>query len=188
MPTCGYPIDTGPCQRSVHDEDARCFMHDETGTPPGHGAPRGNQNAVGNAGGGAPYGNTNARKYGAWSDPLKEYSRLDEPAHRHISELVRDAIERSKADLSDEEVRIKAKRLAMLTMMYGWGWAYADDDDGDGLVVLREHELEDGGRVVTPILNPAIEGDFRNESKAYKLWEELRLFPTQDGRPVASRD
>jgi hypothetical protein len=109
-------------------------------------------------------------------------------AHPEQIERIRDAIERSKADLSDQEVRIKAKRLAMLTMMYGWGWAYADGDDGDGLVVLRERELEDGGRVVTPILNPAIEGDFRNQSKAYKLWEGLRLFPTQDGRPVTSHD
>lgn len=163
-------------------------MHDGTGLPPNHGAPRGNQNAIGNAGGGAPFGNTNARKYGSWSGPLKEYHRLDEQGQAYVDEMVREAVENSKADLSEEKIRSKAKRMAMLLVMYGAGWTYAFGDDGEGLVAVRERELEDGSRVIGPIRNPAIEGDLRNSSKAYKLMEELRLFPTPDGRPASAHD
>ena len=62
MPTCGEQTDDGsPCGRLVGAESARCFLHDESGPPSSHGAPTGNDNAVGNAGGGASDGNTNAR-------------------------------------------------------------------------------------------------------------------------------
>lgn len=63
-PNCGHPTPNGTCQRPVPEEGIRCFMHDESGPPSTHGAPPGNQNAIGNSGGGAPVGNANARKYG----------------------------------------------------------------------------------------------------------------------------
>ena len=43
----------------------------------GGGAPLGNTNAIGNAGGGPPAGNGNAVKHGGWSDPAKRFDRLD---------------------------------------------------------------------------------------------------------------
>lgn len=184
MATCEYPTNTGPCQRSVHDEDAHCFMHDGAGTPPRHGAPLGNQNAVGNSGGGAPPRNTNAEKYGSWNDPLKEYDRFDDRSKEFVEELVRDIVARSKADLPEEQIEMKARRIAVLNVMHSRGWAYAlDNDDCEGLAVERERELEDGTTVIVVVLNPAIEADHRNDSKSYKLQRELRTYPTPDGRP-----
>lgn len=183
MPICSHPTDTGRCQRSVHDEDTRCFMHDESGPPSSHGAPKGNQNAVGNSGGGAPVRNTNAKKYGSWCDPLKEYDRLDDQGQAFVEELVRDTVDRSKADLSKTQIKTKARRMGVLSLMHSRGWAYALGDSGEGLAVEREREFEDGRTVTKVVLNPAIEADHRNRSKAYKIKRELRVFRTPDGLP-----
>lgn len=152
MPTCDYPTDSGSCGYLVHNDDAHCFMHDGSGTPPGHGAPTGNQNAVGNSGGGAPARNTNAEKYGSWSDPLKEYDRLDDRAQAFVEKLVRGTVERSKADLSEEKIETKARRLGVLSLMHSRGWAHALGDDGEGLAVKRERVLEDGTTVIGWVL------------------------------------
>lgn len=147
----------------------------------------GNQNAVGNSGGGAPARNTNAEKYGSWSDPLKEYARLDDRTQAFVEELIRATVERSKADLPEKQIKTKARRMGVLNVMHSRGWVHALGDDGEGLVVERERELEDGTTVTGAVLNPAIEADHRNESKVYKLERELRIYPMPDGRPYPDR-
>lgn len=117
MPTCDYPTDNGSCGYLVHNDDAHCFMHDGSGPPSSHGAPPGNDNAVGNSGGGPPRLNTNAMKYGSWNDPLKVYERLDGEERARADELQRDYRERSNADLSGEKMQTKTRRLAVLTLM-----------------------------------------------------------------------
>lgn len=143
----------------------------------------GNQNAVGNSGGGAPIRNTNAEKYGSWNDSLKEYDRLDDRSKEFIEELVCETVARSKADLPEEQIETKARRMAVLNWMHSRGWTYALDDDGEGLAVERKRVLENGTTVIGVVLNPAIEADHRNNSKTYKLERELQVFLTPDGRP-----
>lgn len=65
QPTCGHPTDTtgDPCQRPVSAPDDCCYLHVDGGAPEEHGAPEGNQHAVGNDGG-APAGNTRAAEHG----------------------------------------------------------------------------------------------------------------------------
>ena len=74
---CNYPASNGSCGREIADGREHCYLHgDGGGTPPGHGAPAGNDNAVGNSGGGAPVHNTNAATHAGYSAPQKHYERL----------------------------------------------------------------------------------------------------------------
>lgn len=107
MPTCGASTDSGTeCQRRTDGEP--CFMHDWDGPPSSHGAPLGNNNAVGNSGGGAPKGNFNAGIHAGFSDWRKHYERLWGEAKEWVDELTEDYIARSKADLPDREIEAKA--------------------------------------------------------------------------------
>lgn len=72
---CGFQTAaTGePCQNPAGD-DGRCWLATHSDDPDapdrepdGRGAPKGNQNAVGNAGGGAPKGNQNAVRHGLYA-------------------------------------------------------------------------------------------------------------------------
>ena len=89
---CGHPTTTGPgtCDRTIPDEADVCFLHDESGTPLGHGALEGNANAVGNSGGSAPPMNSNALVHGGFRDltntpkPIRGF-RGDESARRQTS-------------------------------------------------------------------------------------------------------
>lgn len=177
---CGHPTSSGPCQRRIAPNVDACFMHSEGGPPPGHGAPIGNTNAVGNSGGGAPVGNSNAQKYGAWSNPLKEYNRLEGAPKDLADALAADYIERSKADLEGEELECKARRLAMLEVMNSRGWAQAIGEDA---LSVEQERTEGDETVISSTLNPAIKADFRNSSELWELHHELRLFPTPDGHP-----
>lgn len=80
-PICGYSETTTdePCQRPVSDADAYCYMHppDDGNLPANHGAPDGNQNAVGNDGG-PPEGNGNAVKHGLFRSLRRRVDALDE--------------------------------------------------------------------------------------------------------------
>lgn len=183
MATCEHPTNTGPCQRSVHDEDARCFMHDGTGTPPRHGAPTGNQNAVGNSGGGAPIGNFNAGVYGAWSDWRKHYDRLIADAKEYVDELTDAYLEKSKADLSNDVLEEKAREAA--TRSHLWQLAVGHVFEA-GWGVEREVELEDR-TVIVPKVNPALTAELRHSRRIRKLKHELRTYPSPDGRPWTAR-
>lgn len=184
--TCGHPTGSGgPCERAVADEGEYCFMHSGNGTPPGHGAPIGNQNAVGNSGGGAPVGNTNAEVYGSWSDPLKEYDRLDGEKKEYVDRLYTDLLERSQADLPQQKRERKARQLAVLMCQSNRGWAHAMANDA--LSVARERDLEGGETVIQRRINPAILADNRNRSKLRKLNRELRAYPSSDGRPCSEQ-
>lgn len=122
-PVCFSPTDQ--CQLPL--------IHDESGPPRLHGAPLGNDNAEGNSGGGAPIRNFNAGTHGAWSDWRKHYDRLVGDAKEHIDELTMAYIEKSKADLSEDVRKEKARELAMRSHLWelaaahvfeeGWGGA-----------------------------------------------------------------
>lgn len=181
---CGAPTSSGSCDRLIPEEAEACFMHTGDGPPNSHGAPIGNTNAIGNSGGGAPVGNTNALKYGSWSDPEKHYERLEGKSKQFVDELIGDIIDRSKADLPQGEIEAKARRLASVMHLENNGWAHAFDE---GLTVEREREV--GGSTVTDeVVHPAVEGDFRLSSKVSKLYRELRLYPSPDGRPWSDHE
>jgi len=84
QPTCSAPTDTTGdlCQRPVSTPEDRCYIHaDDEGVPDNHGAPDGNQNAVGNDGG-APAGNTRAVEHGLHMSVkrrLQLFKELGEP-------------------------------------------------------------------------------------------------------------
>lgn len=69
-------------------------MHEEGGSPSSHGAPTGNSNAEGNAGGGAPNGNMNAVKHGAYADHRRFYEDiLDDRYREFVNEIFEDYVE-----------------------------------------------------------------------------------------------
>lgn len=73
-----------PCAREV--SDGLCYLHDDDReTPDEHGAPTGNDNAVGNAGGdGAPAENDYAERHGLYSDEGLLYHRLEPREQRRV--------------------------------------------------------------------------------------------------------
>ena len=119
MAICGYATPSGPCERTVADETDICFMHSGDGTPPGHGAPPGNQNAIGNSGGGPPAGNANAAKYHGWSDPHLHYERLESDAKEYVDERTELYVDHATADLPPDEIEEKAQLLATLDIRAG---------------------------------------------------------------------
>ena len=170
MVTCGHTTPTGPCERTVADESDLCFMHDG-GSPPGHGAPVGNDNAAGNSGGGAPQGNANAVKYHGWSDPNIHYNRLEGEAKKWVDDRTNWYVELASADLSEEEITKKARRLATIEHQ---GWLSIADELDRGIVLEREVEYN-GQTFTKTVVNPATEAMFRLSSKERDLRDELEI-------------
>jgi hypothetical protein len=88
---CGAETaDGGSCNRRTAD-GGPCYLHDKSGIPNTHGAPEGNQNAVGNSGGGAPVGNTNALTHGSYASRETLWSKMS-AAEREWFEALREAV------------------------------------------------------------------------------------------------
>lgn len=171
MATCGHPTPTGPCKRTVADKGGTCFMHSGNGTPPGHGAQAGNQNAVGNAGGGAPVGNANAAKYHGWSDPRLHYERLEGDAKAHVDKTAEWYVDCTTADLPQSEIKEKARLLATLEHQ---SWLSMAETLDSGLAVERTREVG-GEEFAYSAVNPAAKAEFRLYSKEWDLRDELEL-------------
>lgn len=171
MAICGYATPSGPCERTVADETDICFMHSGDGTPPGHGAPPDNQNAVGNSGGGPPAGNANAAKYHGWSDPHLHYERLESDAKEHVDERTELYVDHATADLLQDEIEEKAQLLATLEHQ---SWLSLFEVLDSGLAVERTREI-DGEQFIYSVVNPAAEAEFRLHSKEWELRDELQL-------------
>lgn len=158
-------------------------MHDATGPPSSHGAPTGNQNAVGNSGGGALPLNFNAGTHAGFSSVDKHYRRLYGEAKEEIDRLAAGYVEVSKANLPRAAIKEKARELATLDHL----WACTTIDTLDrGLSIKTEETHEPTGQTYTVHrLNPAIRAEFANSSREFALWRELRLYPSPDGRPCS---
>lgn len=170
MPTCGHPASNGPCQRTVPDEDTNCFMHSGNGPPKSHGAPAGNDNAVGNSGGGAPEGNINSYKHGGRADALKHYHRLGGPALEEAEEHVESLVESYALvhQVDEDEARADDDRMddfrRLAAMHHKWITATAKVLEEDFVVEReREHKTDDG-EIVTwteRVIHPAERATWR---------------------------
>jgi len=115
--TCGSTdtTDGDPCDRTIPEDADRCYLHREDGPPDSHGAPEGNDNAVGNAGGQPPAGNANATSHELFSDRDIYYQRLDTDRQAWVFDLTHAILDRVRAvrgdvDLVDKEL---AKNIAI---------------------------------------------------------------------------
>lgn len=115
--TCGSTdtADGEPCERQIPDDDDRCHLHSEGGPPDGHGAPEGNDNALGNAGGRPPEGNDNAARHELFTDRDIYYQRLDGDRQTWVFDMTHAILDRLRAvqggiDLVDKEL---AKNIAI---------------------------------------------------------------------------
>lgn len=180
MPECGVLTDSGKeCQRRT--DGGPCFMHDLSGPPSSHGAPLGNDNAVGNSGGGAPPLNSNAVVHAGFSNWEKHYERLRGEAKKWVDEIAEDHINRSKADLPEDVIESKAREVSTLAHM--WRCASADSLKR-GPVLEHEETHEPTGKTYTVHrLNPAFRADMAISRRELRLTRELRVYNTPDGRP-----
>lgn len=171
MATCGHPTPDGSCDRPVPESADRCFMYDESWAPSSHGAPAGNSNAAGNAGGGAPAGNMNAAKYHGWSDPDLHYQRLEGAAKDWVDDRAEHYTKRADADLEVDVVEKKAQLLATIEHQ---SWLSLFDILDRGLVVEREREA-DSTQFIQQTVNPAFSAESRLHNKEWELRDELGL-------------
>lgn len=181
---CHYPAANGPCEREIADEREHCYLHgDGGGTPPGHGAPVGNDNAVGNSGGGAPKGNMNALKYGAWCDSGMLYDRLEGEAKEWVDMLVADYADRYRENEGEpsEETMREFEKLA--TMHHQTRLALGESlrtGVAGGLLIEREEEHEIDGETVTVTTHsphPATTAHLQLSSRRRNQEHELNLLP-----------
>ena len=181
MPTCGEVTHTGDaCQRPT---DGRpCFLHDESGPPSTHGAPLGNDNAVGNSGGGAPRLNSNAEIHGGFGEWRKVYDRLDGKTKEHTNLLIADLREIAREhapDIDPERREELIQEYATLSIMHEKAScdAFAFDTDGARGFVIEE-ERESGGETYTSYkANPALRASRSHTARQRELSEELCLYP-----------
>ena len=183
---CNYPAANGPCEREIADEREHCYLHgDGGGTPPGHGAPVGNDNAVGNSGGGAPKGNTNALKYGGWCDPGKLYDRLQGEAKEWVDMFVDDYADRYREREGEPSEDTMRKFEEMATMHHQQRLAMNESfrtgvKEAGGLIIEREEEREIDGETVavtTYAAHPASTAKLQLSSRIRNQMDELNLLP-----------
>lgn len=107
--------DGEPCERQIPDDVDRCHLHREGGPPDDHGAPEGNDNALGNAGGRPPEGNDNAASHELFTDRDIYYQRLDDDRQAWVFDMTHAILDRLRVvqgdvDLVDKEL---AKNIAI---------------------------------------------------------------------------
>lgn len=184
MANCSAPKSGGDlCQRTVPESGDRCFMHDASGPPSNHGAPLGNDNAVGNAGGGAPAENTNAVIHGGFCDTALLGERLSGPAREAADERAESAIEQSREtapDLDEDERRRLAWRWAVLS--HQWDSASADTvnhPESRGMRWIEGKTFDTSDGVITveeQVVNPALMQSVRLSRRQDRIAEKLKLY------------
>ncbi|WMT10360.1 hypothetical protein NP511_22610 (plasmid) [Natrinema thermotolerans] len=111
-------------------------MHEESGSPNSHGAPTGNSNAEGNAGGGAPQGNMNAVKHGAYADNQRFYEDvLDNRLRNLVDEIFEDYVEGYKRRHGEPSLGHKAE-------LFRLSISHVKDLVLDRWMVQRPEEIE----------------------------------------------
>lgn len=158
----------------------RCKFHGGGSSgPKDTGHLEGNDYAEDNPGGGAPVGNDNSATHNGWADPDKFYERLEREQKEYVDKLTECYVEESKADLPEEEIQKKARRLAMCHMQ----WQSTTLDTFKRGWVLEEEIEYEGETYTKRKINPAFKAERRVRSKDMKLMRELRAYGTSDGLP-----
>lgn len=160
--------------------EKRCRFHGGASTGPSDTSHlEDNDYAKGNPGGGPPENNSNAVIHGGWSDPDKFYQRLEGEQKEFVDRLTESYVKESKADLPEDEIHKKARRLSTYHLL----WRKTTIDSFERGWVLEE-EIECESETYTKQkLNPALEAEHRINSKDRKLMRELRTYLTSDGLP-----
>ena len=184
---CGHPTSTGPgtCGRQIPDDADACFMHSGAGTPPRHGAPAGNDNAVGNDGGGAPAGNGNAMIHGGFADLELFASRLDAEETEWVEWFTEEIVKKAEAtapEMDDDERERLARRYTLLSVQADHAQAdLINCEEGRGFGVERKVTTEtDDGEVTisTETVNPAFHASRRIRQRERRIGRKLNLFST----------
>jgi hypothetical protein len=151
------------------------------------GAPEGNRNAAGNAGGRAPELNQNSWKHGAFADIEKLDARLEGNAREYVDTLTESILERAAETVPEMPVdcRRELAREAALLMHQGMianADLIASENGGRGVGWEREHTIElDTGETVTyteSVANPVWRQSIRLTDRQDRIWDELQLWPT----------
>jgi len=173
---CSLPAGWG----TPGSQKGRCKFHGGSSTGPEDTSHlEDNDFAEDNPGGGPPINNSNAEVHGGWSDPDKFYERLDEDRKEYVDELTESYVKESKADLPEDEIRKKARRLATYHIQY---LETAGDTFERGWMLEEEIEYE-GETYTVQKVNPSLKAGHRINSKDMKLMRELRVYGTPDGLP-----
>ena len=136
-----------------------CCLHGEDGPPEGHGAPEGNKNAVGNAGGGAPEGNKNALRHGLYADDRTFWAGTHPESQAHYADLFWSILTRTGWDAT--EARSQVLALAFVDMARSC--VAALDTFERGMTVKRVIGHTPDGE---PIVQKHANGSFRLEFRA----------------------
>jgi hypothetical protein len=167
---CGARVRSGEgyCQKIPINNTGRCRLHGGAG-----GAPKGNQNAVGNAGGGAPEGNLNALHNGLHVDPLTFYETFRESGREYFDRMVWD--EASRTDWRPDDIRLE--RLALSQVTFSKEIAASNDTLRRGFVIDREIDLPDGESVTVHRLNSNVTRNLRFSGRHREVQHDLELLP-----------
>lgn len=176
---CGANVKQGDgyCQNAPINGTGRCRLHGGAG-----GAPKGNQNAVGNAGGGAPELNRNAWKHGGFADTGKLDARLEGDAREYVDTLAESLIERA-AETAPEIPADRRQALAReaAVVMYQETLANADLIAGRGIRWECERTVKGANcepvTITESVVNPAFMQTVRLMQRHDRIWDELNLWP-----------
>jgi hypothetical protein len=180
---CGARVRTsdGYCQKHPINGTGRCRLHGGAG-----GAPEGNQNAVGNAGGGAPALNRNSWKHGAFADVEKLDARLEGDAREHVDTLAASLLDRAAETVPEMPVDRRwelAREAAVLLhqTMLANADLIASENGGRGFAWERERTIETSdGETVTyteAVANPVWRQSIRLTERHDRIYDELNLWP-----------
>lgn len=177
--TCGgETTDGSQCELEVAEPDQRCAYHPKDGdSDVTTGAPRGNDNAVGNDGG-APQGNTNSLKTGQYQSLKRRLDMLDDDQRQrfetHYTDFMTKAENKGAAvALATAEVLREsiADRLLEADQQGGlWETIPVTDDTGDVVLDPRTGE---------PVTRERLRRDDIDALKS--LMSELRLGKKYEG-------
>lgn len=157
-------------QIEIHrvEDGRRGVFHARFERPPlSHGAPRENENAVGNSGGGAPELNFNAGTHGGFSDWKRHYERLAEDDKRRVDERTAGYIDCSRANLPDMVIEGTARELATLSDMW-YGTTLNTLDRGPVIEHEKMYDLTEQTYTVYR-LNPAFRAEIANSAREFEL-------------------
>ena len=171
---CGARVRSGDgyCQKFPINGTGRCRLHGGAG-----GAPKGNQNAVGNTGGGAPEGNLNALRNGLHADPLTFYQTLWDEDQRYAQRMFWEQVERT--DWRPNDIRLE--RLALSQITFGKEVTASADTLRRGLMIEVEiGETPDGEPITTHRANSNMSRQLRFSRRHREVCTDLGLYATGD--------
>lgn len=182
---CGYEKDNGePCQRTAgwgtdHVGSGRCRTH------PGRGAPKGNNNAVGNDGG-APENNGNAEKHGLTADAEKWFERHRDDVEDDVKQMVADWMELAPFGWEvSGNVRLLVN-AAINECQIEQGDRYIERE---GVITQEKIPVGDGGMMPKDVDNPVFGYKTQLQNSTLRILNKLGILDSPEAQQAdAQRD